>query len=412
MKVAFFVYKFPVASETFIINQIAYFIKKGIDVEVVSVFPGDFNIKHKSLTQYRILDKVRFLLDKEPDSKGQKLITRVIAATGALTNKKAFESLNFKKYGYYAKTLILSQILSRNSRKIKSDINIAHFGTTAALLNQLKRLGFVDGKIAAVFHGNDISQKRILNLFHSDYEQLFNDANYIFPVSELWASKIALTPAIKNKTHVIRMGVNVSKFIYKERITISHPIKLLSIARLTEKKGISVAINACLLLKQQNVDFDYTIIGDGPLRKELESQVGNLGLGDKIAFLGAQTQETVSEYLNNSDVFLLPSVTASDGDMEGIPVALMEAMAIGIPVISTFHSGIPELIEDRVSGFLVNENDAASIAGVISEIIDNPGVLPDICRNAKQKIDNEFDQDKSYSRMLNILLGQPLHINR
>jgi Glycosyltransferase len=412
MKVAFFVYKFPVASETFIINQIAYFIKKGIDVEVVSVFPGDFNIKHKSLTQYRILDKVRFLLDKEPDSKGQKLITRVIAATGALTNKKAFESLNFKKYGYYAKTLILSQILSRNSRKIKSDINIAHFGTTAALLNQLKRLGFVDGKIAAVFHGNDISQKRILNLFHSDYEQLFNDANYIFPVSELWASKIALTPAIKNKTHVIRMGVNVSKFIYKERITISHPIKLLSIARLTEKKGISVAINACLLLKQQNVDFDYTIIGDGPLRKELESQVANLVLGDKIAFLGAQTQETVSEYLNNSDVFLLPSVTASDGDMEGIPVALMEAMAIGIPVISTFHSGIPELIEDRVSGFLVNENDAASIAGVISEIIDNPGVLPDICRNAKQKIDNEFDQDKSYSRMLNILLGQPLNINR
>lgn len=412
MKVAFFVYKFPVASETFIINQIAYFIKKGIDVEVVSVFPGDFNIKHKSLSQYRILDKVRFLLDKEPDTKGQKLITRVIAATGALRNKKAFESLNFKKYGYYAKTLILSQILSSNSRKIKSDINIAHFGTTAALLNQLKRLGFVDGKIAAVFHGNDISQKRILNLFHSDYEQLFNDANYIFPVSELWASKIALTPAIKNKTHVIRMGVNVSKFIYKERITISHPIKILSIARLTEKKGISVAINACLLLKQQNVDFDYTIIGDGPLRKELESQVANLGLGEKIAFLGAQTQETVSEYLNNSDVFLLPSVTALDGDMEGIPVALMEAMAIGIPVISTFHSGIPELIEDRVSGFLVNENDAASIAGVISEIIDNPGVLPDICRNAKHKIDNEFDQDKSYSRMLNILLGQPLNINR
>ncbi|MFD3245288.1 glycosyltransferase [Rahnella aquatilis] len=412
MKVAFFVYKFPVASETFIINQIEYYIKKGIDVEVVSVFPGDFNIKHKSLTQYRILDKVRFLLDKEPDSKVQKLITRAMAATGAFTNKKAFESLNFKKYGYYSKTLILSQILSRNNRKIKADINIAHFGTTAALLNQLKRLGFVEGKIAAVFHGNDISQKRILNIFHSDYQQLFNDANYIFPVSELWASKIALTPQIKNKTHVIRMGVNVSKFLYKERNTINHPIKLLSIARLTEKKGIPVAINACLLLKQQNVDFDYTIIGDGPLRKELESQVASLGLSDKIAFLGAQTQETVSEYLNNSDVFLLPSVTAADGDMEGIPVALMEAMAIGIPVISTFHSGIPELIEDRVSGFLVNENDAASIAGVVCEIIDNPGLLPDICRNAKQKIDNEFDQDKSYSRMLNILLGQPLHINR
>lgn len=412
MKVAFFVYKFPVASETFIINQIAYFIRKGIDVEVVSVFPGDFNIKHKSLTQYRILDKVRFLLDKEPEGRVQKLLSRLLAVSGALTNKKAFNSLNFKKYGYYAKTLILPGILSRNNRKIKADVNIAHFGTTAALLNQLKRLGFVEGKIAAVFHGNDISQTRVLNIFRSDYERLFDDANYIFPVSELWANKIASTPKIKNKTHVIRMGVNISKFIYKERNVVSSSIKLLSIARLTEKKGISVAINACLRLKQQNIDFHYTIIGDGPLRKTLEAQVANLNLGDNIVFLGAQTQETVTEYLNQSDVFLLPSVTAADGDMEGIPVALMEAMAIGIPVISTFHSGIPELIEDRVSGFLVNENDATSIANVVREIIEDPGVLTGICHNAKQKIDNEFDQEKSYSKMLTILSSPPLNMNR
>jgi colanic acid/amylovoran biosynthesis glycosyltransferase len=412
MKVVFFVYKFPVASETFIINQIAYFIRKGIDVEVVSVFPGDFNIKHKSLTQYRILDKVRFLLDKEPEGRVQKLLSRVLAVSGALTNKKAFNSLNFKKYGYYAKTLILPGILSRNNRKIKADVNIAHFGTTAALLNQLRRLGFVEGEIAAVFHGNDISQTRVLNIFRSDYERLFDDANYIFPVSELWANKIASTPKIKNKTHVIRMGVNVSKFIYKERNVVSSSIKLLSIARLTEKKGISVAINACLRLKHQNIDFHYTIIGDGPLRKTLEAQVANLNLGDNIVFLGAQTQETVTEYLNQSDVFLLPSVTAADGDMEGIPVALMEAMAIGIPVISTFHSGIPELIEDRVSGFLVNENDATSIANVVREIIEDPGVLKGICHNAKQKIDNEFDQEKSYSKMLTILSSPPLNINR
>mgnify|MGYP004706645449 CR=1 FL=1 len=403
MKVVFFVYKFPVASETFIINQIEYFIKRGIDIEVVSVFPGDFNIKHQSLTQYGILDKVRFLLDKEPDNKAKKIFSRIVSLAHALTSRKSCESLLFNKYGYYSKTLMLSQILSRNKIKITGDINIAHFGTTAALLNQLKRLGFVEGKVAAVFHGNDISQKRVVNIFRSDYEQLFNDADYIFPVSELWASKIATTPAIKNKTHVIRMGVNVSKFCYKERVATNNSIKLLSIARLTEKKGISVAIKACLLLKQNNIGFTYAVIGDGPLRKGLESQVIEYGLGDKVVFLGAQAQETVSDYLNDSDAFLLPSVTAADGDMEGIPVALMEAMAIGIPVISTFHSGIPELIEDRVSGFLVNENDAAGIAGVVTEIINNPGVVPDICRNAKQKIDNEFDQDKSYSKMLTIL---------
>lgn len=128
-----------------------------------------------------------------------------------------------------------------------------------------------------------------------------------------------------------------------------------------------------------------------------------LELGKEVIFLGARTQEVVSDYLNESDIFLLPSVTAKDGDMEGIPVALMEAMAIGIPVISTFHSGIPELIKDRKSGYLVQEHDANAIAEIITEIIDNPNVLADICLCAKKTIDEEFDQDKSYSRMLNIL---------
>lgn len=412
MKVLFFVYKFPVLSETFILNQIAYFINQGCDVRIASVFPGDSSIEHKVIKEFDLLNKTQYLLKSEPHGKFARVFGRIKSLAPAVFNYSAIKSINVKKYGYYAKTLLLPQILSRNEKKIESDVIISHFGTTAALANQLRNLGFLRGKLAAVFHGNDISQARILNLFNEDYVRLFDSADFIFPVSQLWANKIKSMSGHDNNIHVIRMGIAVNRFPFIPRTNLNNPVKLLSIARLTEKKGIPVAIKACLLLKQQNVDFYYTIIGDGPLRKELESQVANLGLGEKIAFLGAQTQETVSEYLKNSDVFLLPSVTAADGDMEGIPVALMEAMAIGIPVISTFHSGIPELIEDRVSGFLVNENDAASIAGVISEIIDNPGVLPDICRNAKQKIDNEFDQDKSYSRMLNILLGQPLNINR
>ncbi|MDF1892773.1 glycosyltransferase [Rahnella contaminans] len=412
MRILFFVYKFPVLSETFILNQIAYFIKAGCDVSVVSVFPGELTAEHKVIKDFDLIKKTRYLLEPEPRGKFSRVLARLKGLTPCLLSPNALKSMNSFKYGYYAKTLMLPHILSKNKTPIETDIIVSHFGTTAVLANQLRKLNFLKGKLAAVFHGNDISQIRTLDIFKDDYKELYDKAEFILPVSQLWANKIKTVSGHDDNIHVIRMGISVNKFSFQPRDFLGNPIRLLSIARLTEKKGISVAINACLLLKQQNVDFDYTIIGDGPLRKELESQVANLGLGDKIAFLGAQTQETVSEYLNNSDVFLLPSVTAADGDMEGIPVALMEAMAIGIPVISTFHSGIPELIEDRVSGFLVNENDAASIAGVISEIIDNPGVLPDICRNAKQKIDNEFDQDKSYSRMLNILLGQPLNINR
>ncbi|WP_426785043.1 glycosyltransferase [Rahnella variigena] len=165
-------------------------------------------------------------------------------------------------------------------------------------------------------------------------------------------------------------------------------------------------------MKKRNIHFRYTIIGDGPLRNDLELQVSELELNEQVIFSGAQTQETVTDYLNISDIFLLPSVTAADGDMEGIPVALMEAMAMGIPVISTFHSGIPELIENGISGFLVKEHDAEGIANIVEDIIKDPSVLTDICQNAKMKIDNEYDQDKSYSRMLTILSNQPLNINR
>lgn len=412
MRILFFVYKFPVLSETFILNQIAYFINEGCEVSVVSVFPGELNAEHKVIKDFDLIKRTRYLLEPEPRGKVSRVLARLNGLIPCLLSPHALKSINAFKYGYYAKTLMLPHILSKNKIPIEVDVIVSHFGTTAVLANQLRKLNFLKGKLAAVFHGNDISQTRTLDIFRDDYKKLYDDAEFILPVSQLWADKIKNVSGHDDNIHVIRMGISVNKFSFQPRTVLGNPIRLLSIARLTEKKGISVAINACLLLKQQHVDFDYTVIGDGPLRKELESQAATLGLGDKIAFLGAQTQETVSEYLNNSDVFLLPSVTAADGDMEGIPVALMEAMAIGIPVISTFHSGIPELIENRVSGFLVNENDATSIAAVVREIIDNPDVLPDICRNAKEKIDNEFDQDKSYSRMLNILLGQPLHINR
>ncbi|PBI81941.1 colanic acid biosynthesis glycosyltransferase WcaL [Rahnella victoriana] len=412
MKVLFFVYKFPVLSETFILNQIAYFINQGCDVKIVSVFPGDPGIEHKVIKEFDLLNKTQYLLPDEPQARVARVFGRLKSLIPALLSSSAIKSINAKKYGYYARTLILPQILSRNKKPIQTDVIVSHFGTTAALANQLRNLGFLRGRLAAVFHGNDISQTRILTLFNNDYKKLFENADFILPVSQLWANKIKSLSGHKNNIHVIRMGIGVNKFPFKPRATLNSPIQLLSIARLTEKKGISVAINACLRLKQQNIDFHYTIIGDGPLRKTLEAQVANLNLGDNIVFLGAQTQETVTEYLNQSDVFLLPSVTAADGDMEGIPVALMEAMAIGIPVISTFHSGIPELIEDRVSGFLVNENDATSIANVVREIIEDPGVLTGICHNAKQKIDNEFDQEKSYSKMLTILSSPPLNMNR
>ena len=115
-----------------------------------------------------------------------------------------------------------------------------------------------------------------------------------------------------------------------------------------------------------------------------------LNLSDKITFHGAKPPQFVKECLNKSDIFLLPSVVDSQGDMEGIPVALMEAMASGLTVVSTYHSGIPELIEDNVSGFLVPERDPKAIAEALKKVMTTDK-LNDIRRQAREKVEKEFN---------------------
>lgn len=402
MKIVFFLFKFPVVSETFILNQIAFFIKNGIDVEIVSVFPGEKDIQHNIISEYDLMSKTRFLLDSEPNGKFKKLFSRIKGVADCLASGNGIKCANFRHYGYFSKTLLLPQIISKkNERSIVADVIISHFGTTAALLNQLKRLGFANGKTAAIFHGNDISHKRILSSFEKDYIQLFDDADYIFPISDLWASKIITNENIRNKTYVVRMGVDVDKFTYTEPTRFNTPLRLLTTARLMEKKGIDVAIRACAELKSKGVEFVYNIIGNGPLKEQLQRLVVKYDLTSNVVFHGVQSQETITSFLNSADLFLLPSMTAVDGDMEGIPVALMEAMAVGTPVVSTYHSGIPELIEHNVSGFLVGENDFLALADIIMDIRKRPfNEIIQVAKNARVKIELTFNRDASYREML------------
>lgn len=128
------------------------------------------------------------------------------------------------------------------------------------------------------------------------------------------------------------------------------------------EKGLHLAIEACRQLKEQGVSFRYRILGIGPWERRLRTLIEQYQLDGVIEMPGFKPSHQVKEMLEQADVFLLPSITGRDGDMEGIPVALMEAMAVGIPVISTVHSGIPELVESGKSGWLAPENDAQALA--------------------------------------------------
>lgn len=195
---------------------------------------------------------------------------------------------------------------------------------------------------------------------------MFNDKDILLPISNLWREKLLKAGAAESMTKVFRLGIDLSRFVYSPTHKIGDTINILSVGRLVGQKGYEYAIEGVAkYARLTNKKIVYNIIGIGGLEESLKQLVKKLNAADVITFLGAKTQDSVKSMLLDSDVFLLPSVTDKDGYMEGIPVALMEAMATGKICISTYHSGIPELIEDKVSGFLCKEKSSEEICDAL-----------------------------------------------
>lgn len=403
MRITFFLSHFPNYSETFVIQQIVSFIDNGIDVDIVSIWPGDLDKKHEIIDRYKLLHKVRYLMPVEPIGKVKKMIFRAFITTIGSKRSALFNSFNKKIYGKHATNLLLPSIISKNNDTIKSDFFIAHFGTVGVIANKLRQLGFLQGKIATVFHGLDISHKKTLSDFQHDYEELFKDGDLILPISQLWADKISNMGCCKNKIHISRMGIDISRFHYQCRDKATSRKKIVSVARLTQKKGLEYAIKACARLHADNIDFEYSIIGTGPLSSSLKELVINLGLERKVKLVGFVSQDKVKVILSASDIFLLPSVIADDGDMEGIPVALMEAMAVGLPVISTNHSGIPELITNYISGWLAEEKNVEQLADLLQVVLNGREDVIGVTMNARDKIVESFNQEKLNHELISLL---------
>jgi colanic acid/amylovoran biosynthesis glycosyltransferase len=160
-----------------------------------------------------------------------------------------------------------------------------------------------------------------------------------------------------------------------------------------EKKGIEFAIRAIAAVARTGRRLRYDVIGDGPLRSRLQRIVAELGITDIVIIHGSKKKSEVIAMLDCAHVLLAPSVTAEDGDREGIPVAIMEAMAAGLPVISTRHSGIPELVRDGVSGYLVEERDVESLASKIADIVDHPEAWVELGWAGRGIIEHDFNID-------------------
>ena len=282
-------------------------------------------------------------------------------------------SLDSRRFGHDALSLkLFYAYVGFRNRKNKYDIIHAHFGPSGNIAVKLKDLG-IKGRIVVSFHGYDFSQY-VRKRGKGIYSYLFKKATDAITANSNYAiQRLEEIGCAHEKIIRLPEAFVVKDFPFKERIfKRGEKIRILTIARLVEKKGHYFSIKAvCKVLKKYS-NLIYTIIGDGPLKEQLEHLIVRLRCEKKIFIISGKEQSEIIEAYNKSHIFILPSVTARDGDTEGQGLVLQEAQASGLPVIVTDHNGLPEGVLDRKSGFIVPEKDVDAIAEKLEYLIKYP----------------------------------------
>ena len=243
------------------------------------------------------------------------------------------------------------------------------------------------------------------NIFFTDrllLKEKVREARFIAVISEFsreYLLRLVPGESWRQKTHIVHCGISPSQFSPPDPRPVNSVPFIFFVSQLQERKGAPVLAEACSLLKERGVDFHCVLAGDGPEKPVVERLVEQYGLKDCVALPGAIFVDQVNAYLKQADIFVLPCVVARNGDIDGIPVALMEAMACEVAVVSTRVSGIPELIQDGESGLLVPENDAAALADGLQQLIEDKEERLRLGKNGREKVMREFDVDISAAQL-------------
>ncbi|MGR8998720.1 MAG: glycosyltransferase, partial [Gammaproteobacteria bacterium] len=273
-----------------------------------------------------------------------------------------------------------NQLLKSGAQHIH--VHFAHVPTDIAMY--AASLSAIPFSVTA--HANDLFERGWL------VAEKVKRAAFFITISEYNREYLRQQGCDVDRIVVVRCGVDVDAFQRREQSEFSEVPKIGFIGRLVEKKGAEDLLYAAAKLKKQGIVFKLLLAGSGPLEQSLKILAVSLDLfDDDVAFLGAIAHADVAAFLRELDLFVLPCVKDINGDMDGIPVVLMEAMLTGVPVISTRLSGIPELVIDQETGLLVEPGDRVALARAMQTIMENTALAQRLTINAIAKVKNEFN---------------------
>ena len=255
------------------------------------------------------------------------------------------------------------------------------------------------------FHGADVMVDMNKPAYREATLQMLDAVTLVLVRSESLRRAVVDLGCDPEKIEIQRTGIPLDEFPFRDRaVPKNGEWQFVQAGRLIEKKGLPVTLRAFSTFLKQHPNATLTIAGEGPLLSELQKFARELGVADRVSFTGFVSQEQLREIYYRSHIFVHPSQTGRDGNQEGIPNSMLEAMATGLPVFATEHGGIPEAIENGVSGVLVPEHDYEALARTLLNAAQDPGLLSRIGPMGADAVRKKFDLQQQAQRLEEIYL--------
>ena len=400
-RIAYLAPELPSLSATFVTNEIWALEDMGEEIHPYSIHrpqhnahgqkAADLAARTSILYEHNMKSNLRALKwtamsHKRSFTKATLQLTFDVIKTG-LFRKKAIKLV----YQFLHGAWLAKDMRSKNIEHLH--IHFAHVPT---------QIGMYASALAGIpftftAHANDIFERPLL------IKEKIKRSHKTISISNFNINVMAKYGGNTDKIEIVRCGVDSNSNYEKPQVSPnSKPVVIGTLGRLVEKKGIDTLIDAAAILAESRLDFRIEVAGDGPLMDDLKQQVKAANLSEVITFLGSMPHTEALGWIKTLDAFVLAGKKDSNGDMDGIPVVLMEAMNFGIPVISTQLSGIPELVIHKQTGLLCPPDDADSLAMAIQDLFRLPEQTNWLAEVAKERIVHEFDQDLNAKRLLHI----------
>jgi glycosyltransferase involved in cell wall biosynthesis len=408
--VIYLVRSWPRLSQTFIVNEVLALERRGVDLVVFSLVRSGELVVQPQVSEVRTA--VRYLEDRKSL---RQLVGEHVAVCSAgpvryaRTAIFAWRRRDLAK-GYATATTLgcfqyavqVAAAIVRLRREGRAPAHLhAHFAHDPALVALLvRRLTSLPYSFTA--HARDLVQ-----IPSSSLAARAAEATALVTCCQLNADYIASTvPGRLPAVRVIHHGVELDLFKPRPRPTVVPDVQILTVGRLVEKKGFPDLLRALGKLKASGRRITCRVYGDGPLLRPLAELRDSLGLADDVHFAGERSRETIIQALHSSDVFVLTPTVTEDGDRDGIPNVLVEAMACGLPVVSTSAGGISELVTHGENGFLTAPGDVTGIENHIATLLDSPKLRQQMGVAARLTVESSYDVNMAAERLIRIFLSE------